>query len=231
MRDAMLAVSGKLNPQVGGPSFRPFTVTVFNSSFYTLTDPPEPDYNRRTLYRINVNSAKSPLLEAFDCPDPSTKTPRRAVTTTPLQALTLMNNSFVLRQAQAFGERVQKEAGDDPEAQVRRAYLLAFGRPPTKEETDRAAAAGPRAGAGNPRAGCCSTPASSCMFDERGAGVSVTPLSTRNAETRTMNSLTGVGWTCLNVFRAHDYLLTWGWASAIAGSGGLHHATRTCPGR
>ena len=99
VRDAMLAVSGKLNPQVGGPSFRPFTVTVFNSSFYTLTDRDEPDYNRRTLYRINVNSAKSPLLEAFDCPDPSTKTPRRAVTTTPLQALALMNNSFVLRQA------------------------------------------------------------------------------------------------------------------------------------
>ncbi len=140
VRDAMLAVSGKLNPQVGGPSFRPFTVTVFNSSFYTLTDADEPDCNRRTVYRINVNSAKSPLLDAFDCPDPSTKTPRRAVTTTPLQALALMNNAFVLRQAKAFGERVKKEAGDDPEAQVRRAYLLVFGRPPTKEESSRAAA-------------------------------------------------------------------------------------------
>ena len=41
VRDAMLAVSGQLNPQVGGPSFRPFTVTVFNSSFYALTDPPD----------------------------------------------------------------------------------------------------------------------------------------------------------------------------------------------
>ena len=51
-----------------------------------------------------------------------------------------MNNSFVLRQAKAFGERVKKEAGDAPEAQVRRAYLLAFGRPPTQEETGRAAA-------------------------------------------------------------------------------------------
>ncbi len=140
VRDAMLAVSGKLNPQVGGPSFRPFTVTTFNSNFYTLTDSAEPDFNRRTVYRINVQSAKSPLLEAFDCPDPSTKTPRRAVTTTPLQALALMNNSFVLRQARSFGERVRKEAGDDPEAQVRRAYRLAFGRPPTKEEAGRAAA-------------------------------------------------------------------------------------------
>src|SRR6202011_5235973 len=108
-------------------------------SFYTLTDSPDPEYNRRTLYRINVNSAKSPLLDAFDCPDPSTKTPRRAVTTTPLQALALMNNSFVLRQARSFGERVRQEAGDEPEAQVRRAYRLAFGRQPTKEEADRAA--------------------------------------------------------------------------------------------
>ena len=139
VRDAMLAVSGQLNDRVGGPSFRPFTVTVFNSAFYTLTDLPDPEYNRRTLYRINVQSAKSPLLEAFDCPDPSTKTPRRAVTTTPLQALALMNNSFVVRQARCFGERVRKEAGDDPEAQVRRAYVLAFGRPPTAAEIERAA--------------------------------------------------------------------------------------------
>jgi Protein of unknown function (DUF1553)/Protein of unknown function (DUF1549)/Concanavalin A-like lectin/glucanases superfamily len=139
VRDAMLSVSGQLNPQMGGPSFRPFTVTVFNSAFYTLTDSPDPEQNRRTLYRINVESAKSPLLEAFDCPDPSTKTPRRAVTTTPLQALALMNNSFVLRQARCFGDRVRKETGDDPESQVRRAYLLAFGRPPTKVEIDRAA--------------------------------------------------------------------------------------------
>ncbi len=139
VRDAMLEVSGQLNPLVGGPSFRPFTVTTFNSAFYTLTDSAEPEYNRRTLYRINVQSAKSPLLEEFDCPDPGTKSPRRAVTTTPLQALALMNNSFVLRQARCFGERVRKEAGDDPEAQVRRAYLLAFGRPPTAREIERAA--------------------------------------------------------------------------------------------
>src|SRR5262249_16407742 len=65
VRDAMLASAGRLNDAVGGPSFRPFTVTVFNSHFYTLTDPDEPEYNRRTLYRINVESAKSPLLEAF----------------------------------------------------------------------------------------------------------------------------------------------------------------------
>jgi hypothetical protein len=88
---------------------------------------------------MNVNSAKSPLLEAFDCPDPSTKTPRRGVTTTPLQALGLMNDVLVLRAAQSLGERVRKEAGDDPEAQTRRAFRLALGREPRKEEVDRTA--------------------------------------------------------------------------------------------
>jgi hypothetical protein len=140
VRDAMLAAAGRLNDAVGGPSFRPFTVTVFNSHFYTLTDPDEPEYNRRTIYRINVESAKSPLLEAFDCPEPSTKTPRRGVTTTPLQALGLMNNIFVLRMSRSFADRVTKEAGADPEAQARLAYRLALGRPPTKDEAERTAA-------------------------------------------------------------------------------------------
>jgi hypothetical protein len=139
VRDAMLSVSGKLNEELGGPSFRPFTIRIFNSHFYTLTDPLGPEFNRRTVYRINVNSAKSPFLDAFDCPDPSTKTPRRGVTTTPLQALGLMNNPFVLRQARCFAERVKKEAGNDAEEQVNRAYWLAFGRSPTKTETERAA--------------------------------------------------------------------------------------------
>ena len=108
VRDAMLAVSGQLNPAVGGPSFRPFTVTEFNAAFYHLVDRDEPNFNRRTVYRANVNSGKDPMLEAFDCPEPSVKAPRRGTTTTPLQALELMNNSFVQRQAKYFAERALK---------------------------------------------------------------------------------------------------------------------------
>ena len=141
VRDAMLAVSGQLNPAVGGPSFRPFTVTEFNAAFYHLVDRDEPDFNRRTVYRANVNSGKDPMLEAFDCPDPSVKTPRRGTTTTPLQALELMNNSFVQRQAKFFAERATKTAGGDMGAAIRSAYLLALGRAATSEETDRATAA------------------------------------------------------------------------------------------
>ncbi len=137
VRDAMLTVSGQLNPAMGGPSFRPFTITEFNAAFYHPKDSAEPEFNRRTVYRANVNSGKDAMLEAFDCPDPSVKTPRRSVTITPLQALGLMNNSFVQRQAKLLAERAQKTAGDE----ITNAYRIALGRPPTAEETTRATAA------------------------------------------------------------------------------------------
>src|ERR1051326_6979340 len=99
LRDAMLSVSGQLNLAMGGPSFRPFDTKSFYATFYFPKDKAGPEFDRRTVYRMNINSGKDPLLEAFDCPDPSVKTPRRGVTTTPLQALALMNSSFVQRQA------------------------------------------------------------------------------------------------------------------------------------
>jgi Protein of unknown function (DUF1553)/Protein of unknown function (DUF1549)/Concanavalin A-like lectin/glucanases superfamily len=137
VRDAMLMVSGRLNPAIGGPGFRPFTVKVFNSSFYDLFDKDEPELNRRSVYRTGVQSAKDPLLEAFDCPEPSVKAPRRSITTTPLQALGLMNNPFVQRQAHYLAERAKREAGEDIANQVSRVYLLALSRSPTEKERDR----------------------------------------------------------------------------------------------
>jgi hypothetical protein len=138
VRDAMLMVGGRLNPTMGGPGFRPFVVKVFNSSFYDLFDKDEPEYNRRTVYRVGVQSAKDPLLESFDCPEPSVKAPRRSTTTTPLQALGLMNNPFVQRQANYLGERAKREGGNDLANQVTRAYLLALSRSPSETERDRA---------------------------------------------------------------------------------------------
>jgi uncharacterized protein DUF1553/uncharacterized protein DUF1549/cytochrome c len=146
IRDAMLLASGQLNPQMAGPSFRPFKLIVFNSNFYELNDPVGPEFNRRTVYRININSAKDPLLEALDCPDPSVKTPKRAVTTTPLQALGLMNDPFVLRQARCLAARVQSIAGSDVEKQVDCAYRLAIGRRPHGLERDRASTLAREAG-------------------------------------------------------------------------------------
>ena len=138
VRDAMLAVSGQLNLQMGGPSFRPFTTTSFNATFYHPFDKGDPEFNRRTVYRMNINSGKEPMLDAFDCPDPSVKTPRRGVTITPLQALSLMNNSFVQRQAEQLADRAMKGAPDDLPKAVQAAYRLALSRSPTPVEMERA---------------------------------------------------------------------------------------------
>ena len=138
VRDTMLSASGELNSTLGGPGFRPFTVTEFNASFYHLVDRAEPEFNRRSVYRANVNSGKDPLLDAFDCPDPSVKTPRRGVTATPLQALELMNNSFVQRQAKCLAQCATKASGKNLKASVRTAYLMTLGREPSRDEINRA---------------------------------------------------------------------------------------------
>jgi hypothetical protein len=85
---------------------------------------------------MNVSSGGDPMLDALDCPVPSVKTPKRASTTTPLQALSLMNGPFGVRLAGAFATRLRTETGDI-DAQIRRAFLLAFGREPSADETAR----------------------------------------------------------------------------------------------
>jgi hypothetical protein len=135
VRDAMLSVSGLLNAKMGGPSFRPFTTKRQGSlEQYTMIDSDDPTFNRRTVYRMNVSSASSPLLDSLDCPNPSLKAPDRGVTTTALQALSLMNNAFVVRQANAFADRIVGEAGGDLGGCIRRAFALALGRAPQPEE-------------------------------------------------------------------------------------------------
>ncbi|HTE20340.1 MAG TPA: DUF1553 domain-containing protein, partial [Armatimonadota bacterium] len=140
LRDAVLAVSGQLNLREGGPGFRPFSLVISNSYFYTYEDKVGPEFNRRSIYRTVVNSGGVPLLEAFDCPDPSVKTPRRGATTTPLQALMLLNNSFILREAKELARGLKEAAGPDPARQVATAYRRAFGRSPTPAEARRAEA-------------------------------------------------------------------------------------------
>jgi hypothetical protein len=134
IRDATLAVTGQLNTEFGGLGYRDFTTFVRNTQFYEMLDPVGPEFNRRSIYRTWVRSGRSSFLDTFDCPDPSTKTPDRAVTVTPLQALALMNNSFVLRMSERFAERLRREAGDDARRQIARACRLAYARDPTGEE-------------------------------------------------------------------------------------------------
>jgi hypothetical protein len=133
--DAVLAVSGDLDPRVGGPGYRDYTVTSKgDNETYTLFDAVGPPFNRRSLYRTCVRAGTSPLMDTLDCPDPSVATPRRSVTTTPLQALALLNDAFVEHYAERFASRLARECPDDQAAQVGRAYELAFARKPAGDE-------------------------------------------------------------------------------------------------
>ncbi|WP_435008110.1 DUF1553 domain-containing protein [Tundrisphaera lichenicola] len=141
VRDAMLSVSGKLDPTLGGPSFQDHEMILTKGSsslLYVPVEPGAPAHDRRTLYRAWSRGGRSDLLDAFDCPDPSATSPRRPVTTTPLQALAMMNNALVLYLSDALAGRLAREAGPDPARQVDRAYRLAFGRDPAPDERARA---------------------------------------------------------------------------------------------
>lgn len=135
LRDTLLAVAGVLDRTVGGPGYRDFHMRLHKGSwFYDPIDPEGGQFNRRSIYRTWARGSVHPLLHAFDCPDPSTTTPARGLTTTPLSALALLNTSFVLRMADHFAARLREEVGQDAEQQIVRAYRLAFARDPQPRE-------------------------------------------------------------------------------------------------
>lgn len=138
VRDAVLTVSGMLDRTFGGPGFRLYKYTVDNVATYYALDTFGKETFRRSLYHQAARSVKVDLLGPFDCPDSTLPAPKRVVTTSPLQALSLQNNSFMIDQARFMAERLLRDVGSDPAAQVQRAYLLAFGRPVKPQELDAA---------------------------------------------------------------------------------------------
>ncbi len=135
VRDAILSVSGKLNTKMGGPGFQDVKlVPIKGTTYYKPFDPDGDEYFRRTIYRFAPRGGRSALLDTFDCPDPATAAPQRAVTTTPLQALSLLNNSFVLRMSNYCADRITKESGNDQALQIARAWQLTVARSPTETE-------------------------------------------------------------------------------------------------
>jgi hypothetical protein len=89
---------------------------------------------RRSVYVYRKRGLPFPLFEVFDLPDQNITCSRRNVSTVPTQALTLLNDDFVLRQAQLFADRIQEAAPRDIEAQIRATYTIALSRPPTDDE-------------------------------------------------------------------------------------------------
>jgi hypothetical protein len=136
IRDSILAVSGKLDLTMGGPSFQDFVIEKPQHSphyEYQLHDPEDPKSWRRSIYRFIVRSQQQPFMTTLDCADPSMRVEKRNESLSPLQALAMMNNGLVVAMAKHFAERVTKEA-QGLEAQTRRAFVLALSRSPTADE-------------------------------------------------------------------------------------------------
>ena len=140
IRDSILYVNGELNLSRGGPGFNFFTRRGGLNGF-----PPVEEFSagglKRMIYAHKVRMEKDSVFGAFDCPDAGQSLPRRRQSTTPIQALNLLNSRFVIDQSEAFAERVELESGkSDPEEQVRAVWRHAYGRFPDDEEIKHALA-------------------------------------------------------------------------------------------
>ncbi len=133
VRDTVLSVVGKLDTRMGGPGFRLYEYQQDNVATYVPLDAHGPETYRRAVYHHNARAARVDVMTDFDCPDPSFSEPRRASTTTPLQALTLMNHRFALDMAAALAARLEKDAGDSA-ARVRCAFALCYARDAAADE-------------------------------------------------------------------------------------------------
>jgi hypothetical protein len=120
-RDSLLAVSGTLSAQVGGPTF----------------DLRDASATRRTVYAKVSRHELNGLLRLFDFPDANVTADKRTVTTVPQQQLFALNSDFMVNQAKAFAARAEK-LGTTTEERVRAAYRLAFGRAPERAELELA---------------------------------------------------------------------------------------------
>ena len=153
LRDSLLFVSGQLDTSMGGPSVMQFNFSDPNKEVspridYEGFDPGSPASLRRGVYRFLFRNVSDPLLDAFDVADPSLSVAKRNATITPLQALALYNNSFVLSQSERLAARLQREAGS-VESQIERAFLLLYSRRPLDDETRALAAYAQKRGLAN----------------------------------------------------------------------------------
>jgi hypothetical protein len=134
LRDAVLAVNGRLDRCMGGPGYN---LWQKNTNYVVVFAPKAalgPDEFRRMVYQFKPRTQQDPTFGIFDCPDAALARPRRTVSTTALQALNLLNSPFILAQSEFLAGRLLNEAGDDPAGQVQRAFELAFGRRPSAAE-------------------------------------------------------------------------------------------------
>ncbi len=138
LRDSLLAVSGRLNLKMGGESvFVPvdpeLVSALYKPAQWAVTRDKE-EHVRRSVYLVAKRNLRLPSMEVFDQPALGSSCGRRECSTHAPQALELLNGRTSNELAGAFAERLAREAGSDPEAQVERAFRLAAGRSPRAEE-------------------------------------------------------------------------------------------------
>jgi hypothetical protein len=139
IRDSMLAVSGRLNPERGGPGIFPrlpraMADRMRNKGVPVWEPSDGPESRKRSVYIFQRRNLEVPFFTVMDASVFQTTCERRAVSTTALQALTLLDNELVNEEAQDFAKRVGAEMGPDPSEQIRYAFELALARAPKPEE-------------------------------------------------------------------------------------------------
>jgi hypothetical protein len=139
IRDAMLAVSGRLDRAVGGAGVLPH-LTEHQVGRGKPASGPLDGNGRRSLYLAVRRNFLNPMFVAFDYPTPFTAIGRRTVSNVPAQALVMLNNPFVIQQAGLWSRRVLAEPNRSADDRVGRMYQAAFGRDPSAEERATAAA-------------------------------------------------------------------------------------------
>jgi hypothetical protein len=140
IRDAALKVSGLLNPNLGGPSvFPPIAAGGMQGTQVQKAWPTAagPDRYRRGIYAFRFRSPLHPAFGLFDAPDGSAACTRRVRSDSPLQALTLLNDTAFIETARALAKRILREGGGTDMARVQYGFQAAIGRRPTAPEADR----------------------------------------------------------------------------------------------
>jgi hypothetical protein len=145
IRDSILFVSGRLNPEMAGPSvFPPLPADLADFARYGRTgglmwepNEKEEDARRRSIYVFQRRSLPLPMMAAFDATPFSESCERRSSTTTPLQALAMMNGDLVNEEAGYLAKKLGREAGESKPAQVERAFQVVLNRHATPAERAR----------------------------------------------------------------------------------------------
>ncbi|MEO6788010.1 MAG: DUF1553 domain-containing protein, partial [Chthoniobacteraceae bacterium] len=132
IRDAMLAISGRLDPKIGGPSVPVYLNAFMDGRGRPSRSGPLDGDGRRSIYIAVRRNFLPPMMLAFDTPIPFMTMGRRNVSNVPAQALILMNDPFVVEQAKLWSKRLPKKS--DETQRVQQMYLAAFSRPPTPAE-------------------------------------------------------------------------------------------------